>query len=97
MRLAIFALCLGLAAACSEAPDPAVGLLVRADDGTVLGRVAAIERDRDGRIVAAEIEGLEPADAPDPSTENLAQDQERLWVRTSASTAPGSPALSALR
>ncbi len=81
VRMAAIALCLGLAA-CSRAPDPAVGLMVRADDGTALGRVAAIERDQNGRIVAAEIEDLEPADAPDVSTEMLAEDEDRFWVRT---------------
>ena len=42
-----------------------VGMEVRSDDGTtVLGRVASVQRDRSGRIVSADIPGLEPADAP---------------------------------
>ena len=41
-----------------------MGVEVTSDDGTVLGRVAHVERNRTGRIVAAEVPGLEPADAP---------------------------------
>jgi len=65
-----------------------MGLLVRTDEGTVVGRVAAIERDAAGRIVAAEIEGLEPADAPSVDQEMVAE-EERFWVRTSTSAAQG--------
>ena len=41
-----------------------LGQEVRADDGTLLGRVSHVSRNRRGRIVAVEIPGLEPADAP---------------------------------
>lgn len=97
LRPALLVLCLGFLAACGQAPGPGVGLVVRADDGTAIGRVTAIERDSEGRIVAAEIEGMEPADAPDPSMELLAEDDEAFWVRTSASAKIGNPALVALR
>jgi len=83
LRTALLILALGAAsAACGPSiGDPAVGIEVRADDGTVLGHVTSVERDSAGRIVAAEIEGLEPADAPEPSTV-LAGEDERMWVRT---------------
>jgi hypothetical protein len=68
----ILALCAS-GAACGPA-----GLEVRADDGTVIGHVTSVERDRDGRVVAAEIEGLEPADAPAV----LAEEDDGLGVRT---------------
>jgi hypothetical protein len=45
-------------------PRAAMDTEVRTDDGTVVGRVNAVERDGQGRIVAVEIEGNEPADAP---------------------------------
>lgn len=88
LRMVVAVSCLGLAAACGEARDPAVGLAVRAEDGAVVGRVASIERDSEGRIVSADIPGLEPADAPHPAEDMLAQD-ERFWVRTSASAGAG--------
>ncbi|WP_395644634.1 hypothetical protein [Terricaulis sp.] len=54
-------------AAAEQFPQSAEGALVVADDGTPLGRATRIERNAEGRIVAAEIEGLEPADArPEP-------------------------------
>jgi len=45
-------------------PRSAMNAEVRTDDGTVVGRVNAVERDAQGQIVAVEIEGNEPADAP---------------------------------
>lgn len=75
---------LGLAAACSNVSEPEVGMAVRGDDGAVVGRVASIERDAEGRIVSAEIPGLEPADAPADSV-LVAENEDRFWVRTSAS------------
>jgi len=47
--------------------NSAVGIEVRGDDGTVIGRVASVERDANGRIVAAEIPGQEPGSAHAPS------------------------------
>jgi hypothetical protein len=63
-------------AAAQQAPDPVVGMDVRGEGGRVIGRVAAVERNAEGRIVAAEIPGLEPADAPDAGGELVAS-QER--------------------
>ena len=45
-------------------PDSPLGQDVRGHDGAVLGRVTSVERDAQGRIVAVEIPGLEPGDAP---------------------------------
>ncbi len=97
LRTTLLILCFGFAAACTDASQPAIGMEVRADDGTVLGHVTAIERDRDGRVIAAEIEGLEPADAPDAPAAVLAEDEAPYWVRTSASSGAGGDGLTALR
>lgn len=48
----------------TEFNSSAVGIEVRGDDGTVIGRVASVERDANGRVVAAEIPGQEPGSAP---------------------------------
>lgn len=62
-------------------PDSAVGIEVRGDDGTVIGRVDHVERDRRGRIVAAEIAGLEPGNAPyAPSNLVAGSDGEPLVI-----------------
>ncbi|MEZ6023977.1 MAG: hypothetical protein R3C16_11310 [Hyphomonadaceae bacterium] len=45
-------------------PEAAIGAEVRGHDGAVVGRVAAVERDADGNIIAVEVPGLAPADAP---------------------------------
>lgn len=64
LRAALFSAVLMFPAA-AFADDPAEGLAVRSDDGAEMGRVVAVERDADGRIVAVAFEGLEaPADAP---------------------------------
>ncbi len=97
LRTTLFILCLGFAGACTDASQTPVGMEVRADDGTVLGHVTSIERDRDGRVIAAEIEGLEPADAPDAPAAVLAEDEAPYWVRTSASSGAGGGVLSATR
>lgn len=97
LRTTLLILLIGAASACGKPPDAAVGIEVRADDGTLLGRVTAVERDRAGRIIAAEIEGLEPADAPHPGLDLLADENEPIWVRTSADASSSSGALSALR
>ena len=67
-------------AAAQEFPHAAQGTLVVADDGTPLGRVGRVERNAEGRIVSAEIEGLEPADAP-PEPQLVAEVSERTLVR----------------
>lgn len=67
-------------AAAEEFPRAAQGALVVADDGTPLGRVGRVERNARGEIVAAEIEGLEPADAP-PEPQLVAEVSQRTLVR----------------
>lgn len=71
----------GLAAA-EHFPQSAIDAPVVADDGTVVGRVAAVERDETGRIVSADLPGLEPGDAPHASGDLVAeQPRERIVVR----------------
>jgi hypothetical protein len=60
----------------SQFNNSAVGIEVRGDDGTVIGRVASVERDANGRIVAAEIPGQEPGSAPYASSELVAERNE---------------------
>jgi hypothetical protein len=56
-----------------------LGQEVRADDGTtVLGRVSHVSRDHRGRIVAVEIPGLAPADAPRAPVNAIAENDLRL-------------------
>lgn len=59
----------------AQFPQSAIGAEVRGADGVVLGEVTAVERNEAGEIVAAEIPGLEPEDAPRPMivAENSAQ------------------------
>lgn len=52
------------AAFAEQFPESPLGQEVYAHDGTALGRVEAVERDAEGRIIAVEIPGLEPGDAP---------------------------------
>jgi hypothetical protein len=82
LRMMILACALvapGLAVA-DELPATPVGLEIRADDGTRLGRVEQAVRNGEGRIVAVEVSGLEaPADAPASSQDMVAQaDMMRL-------------------
>jgi hypothetical protein len=81
LRTLAFVLALGAPAlaASEEFPDSAVGIEVRADDGTIIGRIDAVERDADGRIVAVEAEGLEPADASAAPRDVIAESDPR-WV-----------------
>ncbi|QGZ94423.1 hypothetical protein [Terricaulis silvestris] len=68
LRTLVITLALGLpgvaAAQQAQFNDSAVGIEVRGDDGTVVGRVNAVQRDANGRIVAVEIAGQEPGSAP---------------------------------
>ena len=66
LRTLVFALLIGAPslAAAEQFPASPLGQEVRGDDGQVIGRVTAVERDGHGRIVAVEIPGLEPPDAP---------------------------------
>jgi hypothetical protein len=63
-------------------PDSAVGIAVLSDDGTVVGHVDRVERDRRGRITAVEIAGQEPGDAPYAPSNLVAErnDRESLFI-----------------
>lgn len=75
LRTMVIALALGLPslAAAEQFPQSARDVEVRGDDGTVVGRVTNVERDANGRIVAVEIPGLEPGDAPYASSDLVAE------------------------
>jgi len=80
LRTISFALMLGAPAfaAAEQFPESPVGVEVRGERGVVIGRVAAVERDENGNIVAAEIPGLEPGSAPHPSRDLVAEAQREL-------------------
>lgn len=93
LRTLAFALLLGAPtlAAAEQFPQSASEQVVRGHDGAVLGRVAAVEYDEDGNIVAVEIPGLEPGSAPHAPSNLVAEErssaaaQRAALVRTSAS------------
>jgi hypothetical protein len=66
LRTALFVLAIGAPtlAAAEEFPQSLAQLEVRGDDGTVLSRIESVTRDANGRVMAVEAPGLEPADAP---------------------------------
>ncbi len=86
LRTLVLALVLAAPAASAEQfRESAVGIEVRGDDGVVIGEVLSVERNADGDIVAAEIAGLEPADAPFVSSDLVAEDErDPRWAPTSA-------------
>jgi hypothetical protein len=87
LRTIVIALALGApVAAAEEFRESAVGIEVRGDDGTVVGEVVAVQRNADGEIVAAELEGgLEPADAPFASNDLIAENErDQSWIPASA-------------
>lgn len=77
LRTLVLVLALGAPAmaAAEEFPQSAVGIEVRGDDGTVIGHVDRVERDANGRIVAAEIAGQEPGNAPYASRALVAEER----------------------
>ncbi|MFN3465791.1 MAG: hypothetical protein ACK4X1_17125 [Terricaulis sp.] len=83
LRTLAFALIIGLPglAAAEQFPNSAQNVDVRGHDGTVIGRVAAVERNAEGDIVAVEIPGLEPGDAPMAPRDLIAEDQRNMVVR----------------
>lgn len=84
----VFAIGLPGLAAAEQFPLSAQDVEVRADDGSVIGRVSAVERNADGEIVAVEIPGLEPGDAPRASRDLIAEERRELMVRVSGEDAP---------
>ncbi len=85
LRTLVFTVAIGAAgfAAAEDFPESAIGVEVRSDDGTVVGRVEAVERDAHGRIVAAELSGMEPADAPFAPRDLIAQRNDQNWRNAS--------------
>jgi hypothetical protein len=83
LRTLAFALMIGLPglAAAEQFPQSAQDVRVVSDDGANLGRVSAVERNSDGEIVAVEIPGLEPGDAPYAASDLVADDQRAVVVR----------------
>ncbi|MCX7359927.1 MAG: hypothetical protein NT015_17535 [Alphaproteobacteria bacterium] len=83
LRTLVFALAIGLPglAAAEQFPQSAQGVEVRGDDGSVIGRVSAVERNAEGEIVAVEIPGMEPGDAPAASRDLIAEDQRSMVIR----------------
>ena len=77
LRTLVFALAIGLPglAAAEQFPQSAQDVEVLGHDGTVVGRVSAVERNADGDIVAVEIPGIEPGDAPYAPGALVAQNQ----------------------
>lgn len=87
LRTLVFALAIGLPglAAAEQFPQSAQGAEVRGHDGTVIGRVSAVERDADGDIVAVEIPGIEPGSAPNASSDLVAQNDRQRATRVNDS------------
>ena len=85
LRTLALALAIGLpgVAAAEQFPQSAINAEVRGDDGTELGRVTAVERNAEGEIVAAEIPGLEPGDAPYAPDNLIAENDRELVVPAS--------------
>lgn len=83
LRTLAFALAIGLPgmAAAEQFPQSAQDVEVRGHDGSTLGRVSAVERNANGDIVAVEIPGLEPGDAPNASLDLVAEDQRSMVIR----------------
>ena len=86
VRTMFIALVLALpgVAMADENTNSPLGLEVRGDDGTVLSRVEAVERDADGRIVAIEAPGLAPDDAPAASDMVAQNDAQHFFTSYSS-------------
>ncbi|MEJ0059992.1 MAG: hypothetical protein WDM79_10640 [Terricaulis sp.] len=78
LRMMILACALaapGMAVA-DELPASSVGLEIRADDGTIQGRVEHAVRNGEGRVVAVDVSGLEaPGDAPGSADDLVAENE----------------------
>jgi len=90
LRTLTFALALALPGiavaqpAQTQFPQSAIGAEVRGLDGVVLGTVTSVERNDAGEIVAAEIPGLEPEDAPRPMIVASAERPQTRLLREGA-------------
>jgi hypothetical protein len=86
LRTMVIALALGAPslAVAEQFPQSAMDVAVRADDGSVIGRVEAVERNAEGDIVAVEIPGLEPGDAPHAPNNLIADDRRELLAPAAA-------------
>jgi hypothetical protein len=79
----------GSAAPVEHFPRSALDLHVQGHDGRMIGRITAVERDQYGEIVAVEIPGLEPPDAPDSALVAEDRSLERLIRLTRSGAASG--------
>lgn len=88
LRTLILALAIGAPglAAAEQFPQSALHATIVSDTGDVVGRVEAVERDSDGRVVAIESAALEPADAPAASRDLVAERREAPRVVISENT-----------
>lgn len=95
LRTLAFALIIGFPALASaeQFPRAASETVVRGHDGAALGRVAGVEYDADGNVIAAEIPGLEPGDAPYAPSNVMAEQRLRVPVRAPSTTRPASARL----
>ncbi len=92
------ALALATPAMADDFPESALHAPVVADNGVVVGRVAAVERDASGRIIAAEIPGQEPPSAPVASRDLVAErEQPRLVPARDTARQHGAARPTALR
>ena len=83
LRTLVFALAIaapGLAAA-EDFPHAVVGSEVRGDNGVVIGRVTAVQRDRHGNIISVEIPGAEPPDASTVTPRVVARNDDQRALR----------------
>lgn len=67
-------------AAAEDFADSALHLEVRGDDGTVMSRVESVERNAEGRVMAVDAPGLEPADAPADAQLVAQNDSDHFFI-----------------
>lgn len=82
----LLALAFAVPAMADDFPQSALGAPVVSDTGVVVGHVAAVERDAQGRIIAAEIPGQEPPSAPLASQDLLAERERQARTAPSRDT-----------
>ncbi|HYD87072.1 MAG TPA: hypothetical protein VEA80_06340 [Vitreimonas sp.] len=86
LALATFFAAAPVVATAEQFPRAASEQVVRGHDGAELGRIAEVEYDEDGNVIAAAIPGLEPADAPHAPSNLIAEERLRSHSRTDAAT-----------